>query len=69
MEAHLVHKSADGQLAVVAIFMKTGKENSFIQTLWSNLPSEEGEEHHVKNTRINANDGSVKNLSHFHQMT
>lgn len=56
MEAHLVHKSGDGQLAVVAVFMKTGKENSFIKTLWSSLPSEEGEEHYVKNISINAND-------------
>jgi len=44
MEAHLVHRSDDGQLAVVGVFIKKGKHNPFVQTLWDNLPSSVGEE-------------------------
>ncbi|MDD2884323.1 MAG: carbonic anhydrase family protein [Dechloromonas sp.] len=40
MVAHLVHKSDDGQLAVVAVLLTRGTENPFIQTLWNNLPLE-----------------------------
>ena len=40
MVAHLVHKADDGSLAVVAVLMERGEENSFIQTLWNNMPLE-----------------------------
>ena len=40
MVAHLVHKSDDGQLAVVAVLLERGVENPFIQTIWNNLPLE-----------------------------
>lgn len=38
MVAHLVHRSDDGQLAVVAVLMEPGSENPFIQTLWNHMP-------------------------------
>ncbi len=40
MVVHLVHKSDDGQLAVVAVLLERGEENPFIQTIWNNLPLE-----------------------------
>lgn len=40
MVVHLVHKSDDGQLAVVAVLLERGTENPFIQTLWNNMPLE-----------------------------
>ena len=40
MVVHLVHKSDEGQLAVVAVLLERGSENAFIQTLWNNLPLE-----------------------------
>lgn len=40
MVAHLVHKSDDGHLAVVAVLFERGAENPVIQTLWNNLPLE-----------------------------
>jgi carbonic anhydrase len=40
MVAHLVHKSDEGDLAVVAVLLERGSENPFIQTLWNNLPLE-----------------------------
>ena len=53
MEAHLVHRSADRQLAVVTILLEAGAENATIQTLWDNLPSEEGIDTAVKGVTIN----------------
>lgn len=44
MVAHLVHKSYDGQLAVVAILIERGRENPVIQTLWNYIPLERNQE-------------------------
>ena len=43
MVAHLVHRSEEGKLAVVAVLLETGRENAFIQTVWNNLPLEKNE--------------------------
>jgi carbonic anhydrase len=40
MVAHLVHKDADGKLAVVAVLIERGKANSAVQLAWNNLPLE-----------------------------
>ncbi len=40
MVAHLVHKSDDGKLAVVAVLLERGADNPTIQTLWNHLPLE-----------------------------
>jgi carbonic anhydrase len=42
--AHLVHKSADGRLAVVAVLFTEGKANPTLEGLWKALPAEEGKE-------------------------
>lgn len=42
MAAHLVHRSVDGQLAVVVVFFERGNENPVVQTLWNYLPLERG---------------------------
>lgn len=44
MVAHLVHKSDDGKLAVVAVLFEKGSENALVQTVWNNLPLEKNEE-------------------------
>lgn len=41
-ELHLVHKSADGKLAVVGILINAGAENPAFKTTWDNLPAEKG---------------------------
>ena len=41
MDFHLVHQSKAVKLAVVAVMMETGKEQSLIRTLWTNLPLEQ----------------------------
>ncbi|MFC4161562.1 carbonic anhydrase [Chitinimonas lacunae] len=43
MVAHLVHKNAEGALAVVAVLFQPGREHGLIDTLFSRLPSEHGE--------------------------
>ncbi|TFW28770.1 carbonic anhydrase [Massilia horti] len=43
MVMHLVHKSAEGRLAVVAVLLERGKQHNLIQTVWNNLPLEKNE--------------------------
>ena len=43
MVAHLVHKSADGKLAVVAVLLDKGGASPTIDTIWKNLPEGKGE--------------------------
>lgn len=43
MEAHLVHMNDNGQLAVIGVHMKVGDTNRFLEDIWANMPSEEGE--------------------------
>ncbi|WP_020655638.1 carbonic anhydrase [Massilia niastensis] len=40
MVVHMVHKSYDGKLAVLAVLLERGKANPMIQTVWNNLPLE-----------------------------
>jgi carbonic anhydrase len=54
MVAHLVHKNAEGNLAVVAVLIKKGHANAFIKTLWAHLPSDEGTEAVPANVSIDA---------------
>lgn len=42
MAAHLVHRAADGQQAIVVVLMERGSEHPLIQTLWNYLPLERG---------------------------
>ena len=44
MVAHLVHKDADGKLAVVAVLLDKGSIQPIVQMVWNNLPLEKGEE-------------------------
>lgn len=44
MVAHLVHKDAEGHLAVIAVELERGREQPTVQTVWDNLPLEKNEE-------------------------
>ena len=45
MVAHLVHRSLDGRLAVIAVLFEAGDQpNAFIDGLWPHLPLEAGRE-------------------------
>ena len=66
MVAHLVHKAADGQLGVIGVLFKVGKDkNKIIDKLWTNLPTDNGQTNTVKNTRINALDLLPVDLTYF----
>ena len=54
-ELHVVHKNADGQLAVVGILVEEGPENAAYQPLLSILPTDESEEKDM-GIKINAAD-------------
>jgi carbonic anhydrase len=50
MVAHLVHKGADGKLAVIGVLLDAGGTNPTIDTIWKNLPQEKGKEATVNAT-------------------
>ncbi len=43
MVMHMVHKSADGKIAIVAVLLERGQPHGLIQTVWDNLPLEKNE--------------------------
>lgn len=55
MEMHLVHKSADGKLAVVGVFIEEGTANAAFDPIWSNLPAAKGVENHLENVKVDVN--------------
>jgi carbonic anhydrase len=52
MVAHLVHKNAEGKLAVVAVLLDKDGASDLIETLWKNIPKEKGKENSVSGTTI-----------------
>jgi carbonic anhydrase len=43
MVMHLVHRSAEGKIAIVAVLLERGAAHSLMQTIWDNLPLEKQE--------------------------
>ena len=43
MVMHLVHKSAEGKIAIVAVLLERGQPHNLMQTIWDNLPLEKHE--------------------------
>jgi carbonic anhydrase len=44
MVAHLVHKNAEGELAVVAVLLDPGEANALIDKVWTYMPLDVGDE-------------------------
>ncbi|NSY41585.1 carbonic anhydrase [Leisingera sp. ANG59] len=42
MEAHFVHKSADGDLLVLGVFLEEGQENEVLAPIWAAAPASKG---------------------------
>ncbi|MCS0582004.1 carbonic anhydrase family protein [Massilia pinisoli] len=40
MVMHLVHRSAEGKVAIIAVLLERGQPHRLIQTIWDNLPLE-----------------------------
>jgi carbonic anhydrase len=43
MELHFVHKSAAGRLAVLGVFIRLGRENPALASIWAAMPDKAGE--------------------------
>jgi carbonic anhydrase len=43
MVLHLMHQSSDGQVAGVAVMLKSGRMNRTVQDLWAHMPAHEGQ--------------------------
>jgi carbonic anhydrase len=43
MVMHMVHKSAEGKIAIIAVLLERGQPHGLIQTIWDNLPLEKQE--------------------------
>ncbi|BBH52128.1 carbonic anhydrase [Fluviispira sanaruensis] len=64
LELHLVHQSESGEYAVIAILMRSGKENLALKQFFENLPKED---HAILNTKlkIKLNDILPSDLSYY----
>jgi carbonic anhydrase len=65
MVAHLVHRDAEGHLAVVAVPIKDGASNPLVATLWRNLPAQKGHEESPAGVTINPAQLLPANRSYF----
>lgn len=61
--AHLVHKDDAGNLGVIALLIKEGKENAALKNIFANLPKVEGKLNLVDN--INVSDFLPKSLTYY----
>jgi carbonic anhydrase len=55
MEMHMVHRSAEGKLAVLGVLIDEGQENEAFEPVWANLPEKKGVETHLENVRVDVN--------------
>jgi carbonic anhydrase len=56
MEMHLVHKSGDGKLAVLGVFIQEGAANPAFAPVWDNLPQEKGVEVHLEHVTVDVDE-------------
>ncbi len=50
LEAHLVHASKEGQLAVIAVMLTEGAENKTLALAWAQMPEHSGDHHPLLST-------------------
>ena len=65
MEMHLVHKAADGRLAVVGVFIAEGAHNAAFDPIWRNLPQQQGVEQHLEDVEFDIEALLPKNRSTY----
>ena len=54
MAAHVLHKSASGQLLALVVFLRLGAENPWLGRLWPNIPARADGDHAIAGERIDA---------------
>ena len=55
IEMHMVHRSKDGKLAVVGVFIEAGKQHPDFDPALGNLPKTKGVVNHLENVKIDVN--------------
>jgi len=65
MVAHLVHKSADGKLAVVGVLIDAGEENPVLSKIWARMPMKQGESYSLEASAMNVADLLPKNTGYY----
>ena len=67
MVVHLVHRDAEGKLAVLAVLLERGAAHNMIQTVWNNLPLEKHDTvHAVGGARRGRDPAGAARLLHLH---
>jgi hypothetical protein len=56
MVAHLVHRSAEGQLAVLAVLLDPGEANNLIHKVWTHMPLDSGDRVRMPAGSLNLNE-------------
>jgi len=65
MVAHLVHKNAEGKLAVVAVLIDKGGASELIGTLWKNIPHEKEKEATIAGATIDVTQLLPENKDYY----
>jgi carbonic anhydrase len=63
--AHLVHKNADGKLAVVAVLIRPGDANAFLKPVFDNFPPKGKPEASVTGATLNLSDFLPQQQGYF----
>jgi len=56
LEVHLVHKSADGELAVIGVLVEEGEHDSLWDPIIGNLPDGPGDQKHLEDLSLDMNE-------------
>ena len=65
MVAHLVHRNAEGKLAVVAVLIDKGGASELIGTLWKNIPHEKEKEATIAGATIDVTQLLPENKDYY----
>lgn len=68
MEVHLVHRNADGQLAVIGVLMNIGDENLALREVWQNMPKGAAPERDFERNVVNARDFLPHDATYYRYM-
>lgn len=68
MVAHLVHKNAEGQLAVVAVLLEQGAPNTLIDKVWTYMPLDTDDRVRMPQELLNLNELLPKDQRYYQFM-
>jgi carbonic anhydrase len=68
MVAHLVHKNAEGQLAVVAVLLEPGASNTLLDKVWTYMPLDTADKVRMPQDMLNLNELLPKDQRYYQFM-